>query len=424
MPTKAVSYKLLKALQEAAGKRHDSELNDVLEALYLRPDEEDAEHTQLLAEQFDLEAKLLGRLVHPFLPSPLPDLLNGDITMGTLPWYRERVCLPLFGHKYICGATGVGKSTLVKVLILAALERGLRVVVFDPEGQFGPELAAAVPRGDVYCVDPASYLVNPYDPPAPMPQREWLGWMANIDREVWWYRKNTQNFTNNSALEVLDSGRPLTLRSLHDHVLRRMPKHRFSPEYDSWERVKTTLEALMLYSPGLTVESSRGLEEMLSRALVIFDWHRLADAQHRKYLTLHVLSWILASRNDEFGSYQPMLLVLDEVSQLASTEVIHGTDILEPLFEQALRRSAKRNISITTIDQNPAFTHPVVRANSAVKVVMRLDEGRDKRLMADDLDLNPEQRAWFSRLGFRQALVKLPTLDPFLADIPEIKHAD
>jgi len=42
----------------------------------------------------------------------------------------------------IAGAIGMGKSTLVKMLLDRALERGRRVVVVDPKGEYGP-LAAA-----------------------------------------------------------------------------------------------------------------------------------------------------------------------------------------------------------------------------------------------------------------------------------------
>lgn len=426
MPTRPVPERFLRALIEVSGRRHDRELDALVSALYLQPDERDAEHTQMLAEQCDLEAKMLNRIAHPFLPTPPPqELPKAGTLAGTIPHYpAESVFLPLHGsksgHIYTCGATSSGKTTLAKLIVVGSRAAGHRIVISDPEGQFATDILRAFPPHDVYVCDAESYQVNVMEHPALKP-REWLGWMENIFAEIFYFRKNTENFTNNAAIRMLESGRPLNLRSLLDEVLRKEPQ-KYTVEYDAWQRVKSTFESLLFYLPTLGVQASRGLAEIFSRPVVVFDWSRLRDTRHKRFLTLHTLSYFLAARTDDYGEPADALWVFDEVHEQASREIINTADMAEPAFEHALRTAAKRRVHILTIDQNPGLTHPVVRGNSAIKIVMRLEEGRDKRVIAEDLDLTPEQRAWLSRLE-RQAIVKLPTLDPFLIDVPEIRHA-
>lgn len=61
-------------------------------------------------------------------------------------------------HLWICGPTGVGKSTLLTNLIVQDLESGRAVVVVDPKGDLVAEVLERVPAGreaDVVLLDPA-----------------------------------------------------------------------------------------------------------------------------------------------------------------------------------------------------------------------------------------------------------------------------
>ncbi len=61
-------------------------------------------------------------------------------------------------HLYVIGATGTGKSTLLKSLILQDIDAGEGVVMFDPHGDLAEDVLAAVPSqraGDVVYADAA-----------------------------------------------------------------------------------------------------------------------------------------------------------------------------------------------------------------------------------------------------------------------------
>jgi len=62
-------------------------------------------------------------------------------------------------HVYIAGATGTGKSTLLRRLIKADLKRKEGLVLLDPHGDLYHDILGAIPksrRGDVVTIDPTS----------------------------------------------------------------------------------------------------------------------------------------------------------------------------------------------------------------------------------------------------------------------------
>ena len=428
MHEQMVPHEVLLGLAEATGRRNDPGLRQMLDHLFLMPDKDDQEIAKSLAEQFTREIRFHGRKVHPFLPSPEREALanGGGLIIGRIPNYKEVVRAPLNTHWYVAGTAGSGKTTAVEMATILAYRSGRSVVVVDPEGQFAQELAGMVRPHDLYIVDQNSYLVNIYQPPAGCTHEDWLGQFANLERECFFFRYGAENLAMKVRRAILASGQELTLPSFWQRLQEEGPKiARGSREWDSFDTVKTRTEALLNYFKALRVHRSRGLEEIMSRRFVIFDWHTLENAQSKKFLTLHLLAWLMASRAGEVDHPADTLLVFDEVSQLASTELKNQSDITEPYFDTAMRRARKKGFCIVTLDQNAAFTRPVVRGNSGVKIVLRQASGEDRRVVANDLSLTPEQAAYLNKLEPREAVVKIPDVPiPFLVELPEVQRAD
>lgn len=62
-------------------------------------------------------------------------------------------------HLYVIGATGTGKSTLLKSLVLQDIEAGEGVIVLDPHGDLAEDIASAIPtgrKGDLIYADAAA----------------------------------------------------------------------------------------------------------------------------------------------------------------------------------------------------------------------------------------------------------------------------
>jgi hypothetical protein len=97
---KGVSESQLVAIAEAAGYRNNTEVQERIRALFLSPEADDLADAAELVDSFSLEAKLKGRSLHPFLPSPPSQVISpGDIPIGRIPGYRETVFIPAAGHK-------------------------------------------------------------------------------------------------------------------------------------------------------------------------------------------------------------------------------------------------------------------------------------------------------------------------------------
>jgi len=88
----------------------------------------------------------------------LPELPKGGVKIGIAEGSDVR--LPAESrdrHTYIVGATGTGKTTLLKGMIIKDMERGEGVILLDPHGDLHSEIVDAVPKsrkGDLLIIDP------------------------------------------------------------------------------------------------------------------------------------------------------------------------------------------------------------------------------------------------------------------------------
>ena len=93
-----------------------------------------------------------------------------------------------------------------------------------------------------------------------------------------------------------------------------------------------TVNGIMSAMPYLCVESSRGLNEILSRPVVIFDLSTLTNNVRKKYLVLLTLAHLLHSRSS--GTAWGTVVAVDEVHHLASTELTRKLEDAEPYFTE------------------------------------------------------------------------------------------
>jgi DNA helicase HerA-like ATPase len=79
-------------------------------------------------------------------------------------------------HMYVIGATGTGKSTLLKTLILSDLWRGAGLALFDPHGDLAEEIVSRMPAarpGYVPC-QWITLVLFPSEVPGTWRSRPWI----------------------------------------------------------------------------------------------------------------------------------------------------------------------------------------------------------------------------------------------------------
>jgi hypothetical protein len=422
--TKLLPERLVRSLAEQAGFRHDAGIQEMISNLYLDPDEKDAQDITELAHFFQTQIRFEGRTLRPFGINPPGELLRaGELFAGHLMDYDERVLLSVKGHIGVFASTQVGKSTLAKLMMASALQRGLSVIVNDPEGEYARHIGGLLPPEDCYIVDDRSYLVNPFEPPPGVTALNWIGILGNIDREAWFYRRGSEDFSNRTKLEVLSRGQELNLESFYRAVLDAKPSGRDFRENEWFQSVRSVVETIRDFLPALRTRRSAGLDKIFSKRLVIFDWSGLQNMQLKRYLTLHAMNWLYAMRlYQRANAARRTIIFWDEVSQVASKNIQNLMDLAEPFIVGLMRTAMKRGFCFVIIDQSPATLLPVCRGSVRTKIVMELDGGHDMDAMASDMNLTQDQRAYLGALQPREAVVKTLFIpDPFLIRIPEVQ---
>jgi hypothetical protein len=361
--------------------------------------------------------------MRPFGINPPGELLRaGELFAGSLIDYDEPVFLSIKGHIGIFASTQVGKSTLAKTMMVSALQRELPVIVLDPEGEYTRDVGGLLPPEDCHFVDDRSYLVNPFEPPPGVTPLNWVGIIGNIDREAWFFRRGSEEFSNRIKLDILGRGQELNLESFYRAVLDAKPSGRDFRENEWFQTVRSVTETIRKFLPALTIRKSAGLAKIFSKRLVIFDWSGLQNMELKRYLTLHAMNWLYAARPYERGGTERAVIFWDEIHQVASTDIQNQTDLAEPFIAGLMRTAMKRQLCFVIIDQSPARLLPVCRGAVRTKIVMELNEGRDMDVMASDMNLTQDQRAYLGALQPREAVVKTLFIpDPFMIRIPEVR---
>ncbi len=106
-------------------------------------------------------------------PLPAPGVVVGTCRVGLLARRVSIADADRSSHVYICGATGTGKSTLLRNMVLQDIDAGHGVCVIDPHGDLFEEVGASIPahrEGDVIVVDPQD--------------REWAVGVNLLDRDL------------------------------------------------------------------------------------------------------------------------------------------------------------------------------------------------------------------------------------------------
>lgn len=140
------------------------------------------------------------------------------------------------------------------------------------------------------------------------------------------------------------------------------------------------------------------------------------DGKDKQFIAL-----ILALKVNEFLRSQPLnmdkrplkyLFVMEEAHHILSKPNENGTELHTDVgghFAQMLAELSALGVGIITVDQRPDMLNRGAIANSAVKIIHRLQDGADVNVIREAMMLDELQTRMISHLREGQAIVSMPT---------------
>jgi hypothetical protein len=344
----------------------------------------------------------------------MQDYILGHIDTGTFitltPEERLR-------HIYIAGATGTGKTALMKNLVLSDIHNGFGVSVLDPHGSFVEDIANSIPKDrmrDTIYFDPTGERVINFNLLRTVPERE-RGKLAEeiaatfriIFAETWGQSRLQYIFTNtirllldNPETTLVDMPRVLYDRrfrsQLLDHSSDAYVKRFWLDEFDAMPD-KLQKEAIspiqnkvgqFVTSPLLrdivghksTIDISRIMNEQK-----IMLWNlskgKMSPTASNIFGSMVVTGYAQsAHKRTGHTSYPPHFLYIDEFQNFAN-------DSFNDILSEVRKYKLGLVIAHQYIDQI-ANILPAVLGNAGTSIVFRIG-ALDTKILSEHLALPP-----------------------------------
>lgn len=359
----------------------------------------------------------------------------------------------LAAHTLVTGSTGVGKSTLMEMLLSAMHRLDVKFMVVEPvKGEY-KELLGKIPDLEIFTASPLKNRMLSINPFA---FRREIHVLMHIDRlievfSVCWPLYAAQPALLRECIEEAyiqtgwDLSNSVYVRSGPEQypdfrlLLRIVPKiiersHFVGESKGTYEGALLTRIAMLTHGVfGQMFNGSAGLDdEDLFEKNVIID---LSDVGSQE--TVSLLMGLLVIRLREYrtgtgcADNQPLrhVMVLEEAHNIFQRNTQHNVEGGESVSGKSVRMVAQciaemrgYGQGVFIVDQSPGEVDLAAIRNTATKIVMRLPEAADQTAMAESLSLSQEQAAELSRLPKQVALVyQAGWLEPVMVRINDSK---
>lgn len=354
-----------------------------------------------------------------------------------------------FRHMLVAGATGTGKSTLLRRIAAADIRQGQGVLVIDPHGSLADEVLSDVPASranHVACIDPSDaefpIAINLLDDVHPDHRATAADGLVSGMRTIWskGWGDRMEDILRNSLTALIEhpAGTLATLpRFLTDEAFRaRVLAHCSSPivrlyfanEFESWsEDFRNTAVAPVLNK----------IREFLIIPAVLnmvgqphSTFHLDYAMQHRRVVILnlakgvigesaaHLLGALIISRvlthamersTNPREKWLPFHVIADELP-------VFATDATARLLSEGRKFNVSLTGAVQSLMQIDEPLRTIMLSNTATKVVFRTGE-RDAERFSDELQLGGAS-AVLNR-AFGKAWMQPPwSADVFPVDLP------
>lgn len=342
----------------------------------------------------------------------------------------------LTSHALVTGTTGVGKSTLMTMLLSALYKVGVKMLVVEPvKGEY-KELLGGIPGIEVFTVNPYKnrmLRINPFE------FRNNIHVLSHIDRlmevfSVCWPLYAAQPALLRECIEeaYIQSGWDLS-NSIYMHegptkypnfelLLKIVPEivnksHFVGESKGTYEGALLTRIAMLtngIYRQVFNGKATLSDEDLFETNTII----DLSDVGSQE--TISLLMGILVVRLREYRTStnkpdnRPLhhVMVLEEAHNIfqsknnknsEGSETISGKSV--QMLSECIAEMRGYGQGIFIVDQSPGEIDIAAIRNTATKIVMRLPEASDQRTISESLSLSNAQMHELSRLPEQVAII-------------------
>ena len=385
------------------------------------------EHVNELIQQEVLPEMLCNELVEYPFPMPPDDDIWGPINFGSCEVTGAPAGIfPHELHTLIVGASGKGKSTLNKHLIIQHLDAGIPVLIPDFENEYAELLGDD--RIAVLGMDDLKW--NPLEVPPGMDPVFYRQTFCSIFADTCGLLIASKSYLDDAIDRLYTlygvyngSDNFPSMYDLADLLKEMLKRSRATSRFTTYGEVcLNRAQGFALAFPNV-LDCSRGMPlQLLTRGNVIIELNGVDHEYQSLFVTL-MLSWLCCHRiaNDLRNNPEHDLAVfIDEAQRLFDAQLERRPYQGIPTISHLVATVRKYNLKLFVAAQQPSLLASSIKANSFCKVELALGSGGDMLDMGSSMYLTPEQTYFSRKLEVGQAIVKFSGRwpEPFIIRIP------
>ena len=368
----------------------------------------------------------------PFPPPSRGFAEQGDMPLGRI-LYGGQLLYPfllrshrLKEHVLVAGRSGSGKTNLTFMLMLGAMDAGIKVLALDWKRGYRDLLSL---RSDIrlYTIgrDISPFRFNPLIPPEGCEPHVWIKLIVDVMASAYLGGEGvisllTAGLDHLYAQAGVFDGIPARWPTIHE-LLAWLKTVKLRGRAAMWQASAERILLAMTYgefSAVVNTQSNQHVAELLDHNVVL-EMDGLSSSSDRtmfsEALTLYLYRCRLAQGpRDQLTN----LIILEEAHNL----LLHKTaDAKESVLESSIRMIRQYGLGYVFVDQSASLLSKVAFANSYATIALSQKLRADVQTMAGAMNLSDEQKEALSTLPVGTAVVRLADEhpEPFLVRLPK-----
>lgn len=366
---------------------------------------------------------------NPFLPAPY-EISQGDIYMGHVldddtPFFLD--LSEAAEHTLIVGRTRVGKTNLIYLIITYLIKNGINILGVDLKQDYC-HLQRLIPDLWVMRVGTGDFRYNPLEVHPGVDPRKAAQTKADILSHAFGLLTGAKGYLYQAIDDLYQKfgvydGKDTfpTMQDLGEYLLSNKPTNKYSPSAQYWDRVTHRVD-MILRAMQETINCSKGypIQEILGHNVVLEIDNLIPEIQNWVVESLWTDIFLYQISNDHRGGLK-YCFVMDEANRIFDFKSEKKLEVIVPVISDLVSKIGEFQIGLLVSCQIPSLLNKSIRANTYTKILMKLNDEEDLRMMANTMGLSPEQIEFcHDRLEKGMAVVRLSGrhMLPFAIHVP------